>query len=206
MTTRRTKIAALVAGCAVVAGGAYAATDALSSSQSPAAAVSSANGTGQQANAQNAQTDSAGAALSSAISDAAGTGTASTPAQRTAQRRAARRAIRRLRLLGGEYGQFTFQTKKGPRTVAFERGTIVSVAGSDVTVRAVDGDTMTWVLYGKSAVRKAGSKLSASALSAGEKVLVAGPVTGTTRDARLIVIGDPGARPGARKRAAASTS
>lgn len=185
MTTRRTKIAALVAGCAVVAGGSYAAADALSgSSRAPAAAVSSANG--QRAGASDA------AALSSALSDS-GT-SAGIAASAPAKRRAARRALLRLRRLGGEYGQFTFQTRKGTRTLAFERGTIVSLDGTDVTVRAADGDTMTWVLTGKSVVRDDGSKTTPSALAPGEKVLVAGPVSGTTRDARLIVIRHPGQR------------
>ena len=192
MTRQRTRIAALVAGCAIVAGGAYAATDALSSSNSaPAAAAAdqqpgAASSPSSASSAQPAQA----AALSSAITeiDTPSSTPASTPAQRAVQLRRARWALRRLRLLGGEHGEFTFHTKQGNRTLAFERGTIVSVAGSDVTVRAADNTTWTWVLTNSSVVRDDGSRASASALSTGETVFAGGPVIGTTRDARLIVV------------------
>jgi hypothetical protein len=189
MTRQRTRIAALVAGCAIVAGGAYAATDALSSSSPASAAAAADQQPGAASSAQPAQPAQA-AALSSAITEitAPGSTPATTPAQRTAQLRRARRALRRLRLLGGEHGEFTFHTKQGNRTLAFERGTIVSVAGSDVTVRAADNTTWTWVLTSSSVVRDDGSRASASALSAGEPVFAGGPVIGATRDARLIVV------------------
>jgi hypothetical protein len=41
--------------------------------------------------------------------------------------RACRHHLRRLRRLGvlaGIHGQFTFETKSGPRTLAFERGVV----------------------------------------------------------------------------------
>jgi hypothetical protein len=196
MTRQRTRIAALVAGCAIVAGGAYAATDALSSpapaaaaaGQQPGAASSAqpASGAAGAATSTEAGQPAAAAALSSAITDIAAP--SSTPAQRVAQLRRVRRALRRLRLLGGEHGEFTFRTRQGTRTLAFERGTIVSVAGSDVTVRAADNTTWTWVLTSASVVRDDGSRASASALSAGEPVFAGGPVTGAAHDARLIVV------------------
>jgi hypothetical protein len=86
------------------------------------------------------------------------------------------------------YGQFAFETKKGPRTLAFERGTVAAVAGPNVTVRAKDGTTWTWVLTSTSVVREDGTRVSAGALAVGQPVFAAGPVSGTTRDARLIVI------------------
>lgn len=186
MTRQRTRVAALVAGCAIVVGGAYAATDALSSSTPAPAAAAGVQQPGAASSAQPAQA----AALSSAITqiDAPASTSASTPAQRTAQLRRARRALRRLRLLGGEHGEFTFRTKQGNRALAFERGTIVSVAGSDLTVRAADNTAWTWVLTSSSVVRDDGSRASASTLSAGESVFTGGPVTGATRDARLIVV------------------
>lgn len=177
MIRHRTGFAALLAGCAVAAGGAYAATGALSSS-APAAAVSP---------AQPAGTQSGGAALSSVISEAAGS---PDPA---AQRRDTpgplrRRFFARLRRLGGEHGEFTFHTRKGTRTLAFERGRIESVSGSGLTVRAADGTTWNWLLTSTSVVREDGSRASSSALAAGERVFAGGPVTGMTRDARLVVI------------------
>jgi hypothetical protein len=188
MTSQRTRVAALVAGCAVVAGGAFAATDALSS-PAPAAA-SSAQSAG--AGATSAGESDQAAALSSVIADA-GTSPGTTLAKPAVQLRRARVALRRLRLLGGEWGQFTIHAKKGTRSLAFERGTIVSVAGNDMTVRAADGTTWTWLLNTASVVREDGSRASLSALGAGERVFAGGAVTGTTRDGLLIVIRKPAA-------------
>jgi hypothetical protein len=189
MTRQRTRIIALIAGCAVAAGGAFAVTDALSS-PTPAAAVSTVNspaqpaGTGSDAAGESAQA----AALSSVITTEAGNTPGATLAQRLVRLRRARRALVRLRLLGGEHGQVTYKTKNGSRTLAFERGTIESVAGNDVTVRAADGTTWIWQLTNTSVVREDGSRAASSALAAGQPVFTGGPVTGTTRDARLIVI------------------
>jgi hypothetical protein len=96
--------------------------------------------------------------------------------------------LARLRRLGGMYGQFTYETKQGARTLAFERGTISSVASGDVVVRAHDGTTWIWDLTGTSVVRDDGKRTTESALAAGQQVFAGGPVTGGTRDARLIVI------------------
>lgn len=180
-------------GCAVAAGGAFAATDALSS-PAPAAAISAANSPAQQAGTAPAGVQAQAMALSSAITEA-GSPQGTTPAGRGDKVRRARRALRRLRLLGGEHGEFTFHTKKGTRTLAFERGTVVSVTGSDVTVRAADGTSWTWMLSSTSVVREDGSRNSPSALWAGEHVFAGGPVTGSARDARLIVIRKPSASP-----------
>jgi hypothetical protein len=86
------------------------------------------------------------------------------------------------------YGQFTFETKKGARTLAFERGTIVSVSGHDVAVRAKNGTTWLWTLTSNSIVREDGKRSADSALKPGELVFTGGPVTGSTRDVRLIVV------------------
>jgi hypothetical protein len=96
--------------------------------------------------------------------------------------------LRRLRALGGLHGQFTFETKSGPRTIAFERGVIRSVSGAEVVVQAKDGTTWTWVLGSSSVIRESGKRVAASALSDGENVFAGGPVVGGTYDARLIVI------------------
>jgi hypothetical protein len=96
--------------------------------------------------------------------------------------------LARLRRLGGMYGQFTYQTKQGARTLAFERGTIASVASGDIVVRAHDGTTWVWDLTGTSVVRDDGKRATDSALAAGQQVFAGGPVSGGTRDARLIVI------------------
>ncbi len=125
------------------------------------------------------------AVLNSALNTAS---TSASTAGSTAPARRARWALGRLRLLGGVDGQFTFHSKTGFRTLAFERGTIQSVSGSDVVVKAADGTTWTWVIVSDTVVRKGGSKTTTSALSAGETVFAGGPVVSGTKDARLIVI------------------
>ena len=183
----RRRAAALIVACAVVAGGAFAVTEAVSGpGQSPTAGSASASASGPtgQAAVMNGVLADATSASSAATSTAAQPGAA---VRRVALRRI-RRALVRLRLLGGMYGQYTFETKKGSRTLAFERGTVTSVAGADVTVRATDGTTWTWVLTSASVVRDDGSRTTAQTLAVGQPVFAGGPVTGTTRDARLIAI------------------
>ena len=92
----------------------------------------------------------------------------------------------RLVATGGTHGEVTFVGKGGARTVAFERGTIASVAGSQLTVTARDGSTWIWDLASVSTVGSAGHKLAVSSLSAGEQVLVVGTISGSSKDARLI--------------------
>ena len=112
--------------------------------------------------------------------------------------------VRRLLLIGGEHGQITFKTKKGSRTVAFERGVIATASSSSVVVKAADGTTMTWHLVSKTAVirvqdrgrsrtrirgkNRTRDRVGASALAAGQRVFVVGAVVGGTDDARLIII------------------
>ncbi len=110
--------------------------------------------------------------------------------------RACHRGLRELRLIRGIHGQVTFESKKGPRTLAFERGVIRSVSGSTVVVTAKDGTTWTWDLVSNTVVRHAGAKVSSGSLTGGEHVFVAGPVTGGANDARLIVVGGRGAASG----------
>jgi hypothetical protein len=172
--SRGKRAAAVVAVCAVVGGGTFAAVEAASGSPAPASAMAQAAGT-------QAGTTASLTTQASVLRDVI-----STPGIRR---------LARLRHLGGMYGQYTFQTKKGPRTLAFERGTITSAGGGDVQVRAADGTTWTWVLTGTSVVRENGAKEAQSALAAGQAVFAGGQVTSGTRDARLIVIRKTGASP-----------
>jgi hypothetical protein len=171
-------IAGGVAAAVLVGGAAFGAVTMLSST--PAAAAS--GPTGQAAVLNDALTTA---------STPATTPSGSTAATATTQTRHVRDALARLRRLGGIDGQFTFETKTGPKTLAFERGTIQSVSGSDVVVRAKDGTTWSWTLVGDSVVRQDGSKTTSSALSAGQLVFVGGPVVRGTHDARLIVVRNP---------------
>jgi hypothetical protein len=168
------RAAALLGACAVIGGGTFIAVQATGSPAAQPAAQSVA-----------------------AQSVAAQAGTrAGTVANATDQAAVLQAAIAtpnvhrlaRLRRLGGLYGQFTYDTKNGARTLAFERGTIASVGGGDVVIRAADGTTYAWALTSTSVVRENGTKEPESTLAQGQAVFAGGPVTGGTRDARLIVI------------------
>ena len=152
---------------AVVGGGTFAIVDAASGS--PGAADAADTQTISQAGTQ-ASGASQAAALQNVL---AATGV---------------RRMARLRLLGGMYGQYTFQTKTGSHTLAFERGTVTSVSSSDVVIRAANGTTWTWELTGTSVVREHGTKEARAALAAGQSVFVGGPVASGAKDARVIVI------------------
>ena len=121
-----------------------------------------------------------GTALNSALSTAASTTSVPLPRLRW--------ALARLRALGGIYGEFTFYNKTGFHTLAFERGTIQLVNGTDVVVRAPDGTVWTWLIVSNTVVRESGSKTATNALATGELVFAGGPVVNGARDARLIVI------------------
>jgi hypothetical protein len=110
-------------------------------------------------------------------------------------------ALARLRALGGVDGEVTFHNSTGLHTLAFERGTIQSVSGSDVVVRATDNTTWTWLIVSDTVVRQNGSKTTAGALAQGQTVFVGGPVANGAKDARLIVI-----RPGSSSSGSSSVS
>jgi hypothetical protein len=193
------------AGLALVAllGGGVAAAE-LSSNASAA----SSGPTGQAA-VLNSMLSSASSPASSAAADSSGTSsstTASSATKKTCQTRVAKlraaghpvaaqavqrfcgHPLARIRVLGGIHGQFTFETKSGPRTLAYERGVIKSISGNDVVVQAKDGTTWTWVLESNTVVRQDRKKASTSALSSGERVFAGGPVVSGGYDARLIVV------------------
>lgn len=161
------RAAALLAVCAVVGAGAFVVVQTAAGPPSPAVS-------------QPADTQAAGTPAGAAAGQAA--------VLRQVLTTTGIHRLARLRRLGGMYGQYTFETKRGPRTLAFERGTITSVEGSGVVVRAADGTTWTWTLTGTSVVREDGTKEPASALAHGETVFAGGLASGGARDARLIVI------------------
>jgi hypothetical protein len=172
-------IASAAAATVLVGGAAFGAVTMLSGS--PAAAVT--GPTGQAAVLNDA--------LSTAATPAATASSGTTAGSAATQVRHTRDALARLRRLGGIDGQFTFETKAGPKTLAFERGTIQSVSGVDVVVRAKDGTTWSWTLVTDSVVRQDGTKSTTSSLAAGDLVFVGGPVVRGAHDARLIVIRTP---------------
>ncbi len=192
-TGRGRLIAGAAAATVLVGGAAFGAVTMLSGS--PAAAVT--GPTGQAAVLSDALTTAA---------TPAATASSTTASSATTQTRHLRDALARLRRLGGIDGQFTFETKAGPKTLAFERGTIQSVSGVDVVVRAKDGTTWSWTLVTDSVVREDGTKTTTSSLAAGDLVFVGGPVVHGTHDARLIVIRTPQKAGGSTTTPSASTS
>ena len=88
------------------------------------------------------------------------------------------------------HGQFTIESKSGPKTIAFERGTVESVSGSSVVIKAADGVTMTWQLGSDARIYRDWHKVSADALAAGQQVAVMGLVTGGCDQARRVLIWD----------------
>jgi hypothetical protein len=146
-----------------------------------ALAATSGSGTSAAGAQLSTQASTQAAGLNSTLNIASST-SSTVPAARV------RSALGRLRRIGGVDGVLTYHNKKGFHTVAFERGTIQSVSGSDVTVKAADGTTWTWAIVSDTVVRKGGSKTTTSALSAGEAVFAGGPVVNGAKDARLIVI------------------
>jgi hypothetical protein len=113
--------------------------------------------------------------------------TATTPAAKVAKAKRAG-ALIRLRRLGGMYGQASFRGKDNTtRTYAYERGTVSADNGA-LVVKAANGTSWSWQYESATVVRKGGTKVSQSDLSAGEHVLVAGPVTSGNREARVIFI------------------
>lgn len=91
------------------------------------------------------------------------------------------------------HGQVTVATKNGPKTIAFERGTVQSVSGASVVVKAADGVIVTWQVGSDARVFLRGHRVGATALTSGQRVAVIGLVTGGTDQARRVMIGDHGA-------------
>jgi hypothetical protein len=208
---RGTRWAAGLAAVAVLAGGGVA----LASAGGPARPAAAATGQAATLNTVLSSADSPTLADAAAASPTPAAGTAKRGAacakaaaqlkaahRKTAARRvraACRGRLARLRLMvRGIHGQFTFQTKKGAKTLAFERGTVQSVTATTVTVRASDATTWTWHLVSNTVVRQVGGqqagggrsskKVGASSLADGQRVFVGGPVVGGADNARLIVI------------------
>ncbi|HEY5399622.1 MAG TPA: hypothetical protein VIL16_29980 [Trebonia sp.] len=198
-TGRGRLIAGAAAATVLVGGAAFGAVTMLNGSS----AAASTGPTGQAAVLNDALTT---ASTPGTTASSSSSGTTTTTGAATTQVRHLRDAVARLRRLGGIDGQFTFETKTGTKTLAFERGTIQSVAGQDVVVRAKDGTTWNWTLVTDSVVRENGTKTTTSSLAAGDLVFVGGPVVSGSHDARLIVIRNPQKSSSAGTTPSASTS
>jgi hypothetical protein len=102
----------------------------------------------------------------------------------------AREARLALLLHRAIHGQVTVGSTDGPKTIAFERGTVQSISGGSVVVKAADGVTWTWQVGSEARLYRNGQKVSADVLATGQRVAVLGLVTGGTDQARRVIIGD----------------
>jgi len=101
-----------------------------------------------------------------------------------------RAGLRRLWLVasGALHGQITVATKTGPRTMAFERGTVRSRSGTSIVVKAADGVAWTWQIRSATRIVKAGQPVGPKALATGQQVFVIGQEAGGSDEARRIAI------------------
>jgi hypothetical protein len=72
--------------------------------------------------------------------------------------------------------------------MAFERGSVQSISGSSVVVKAADGTVWTWHVGKATRIVKAGLRVGPSALASGQRVFVVGQLTSGSDDARRVVI------------------
>ena len=94
-------------------------------------------------------------------------------------------ALRRKNVL---HGEFAVHTKQGDRTVAVQRGTVVSVTTTAITVRSTDGFTQTWRLDQQLRVVKQHARTDIGAVSTGATIGIAGVRDGDGHLGRLILV------------------
>jgi hypothetical protein len=108
---------------------------------------------------------------------------------------------RALRLGGAvEHGELVVKAKEGgTRTVSVQHGSVTEVSAHLLKVKSEDGTTWTYVLDGKTHVRKDGQKAAAGDLKVGDEVRVFADKAGSVRLGRLVLDGHPQRpmRPGA---------
>jgi hypothetical protein len=119
---------------------------------------------------------------------------AKTPADRTRgdgkrldawrKRHAAKVALHRNVL----HGEAVVQTKEGTVTVLVQRGTVTAITGDSVTVKSSDGFTQTWKFHENLRVVEKRATIQPSLVLVGAEIALAGPKSGDTPMARLIVI------------------
>lgn len=190
----------LAAAGVVAAGAAFGGvTLASGGSQAPAAAgqpnaqtnAQAASGPTGQAAALNALLASAGGssqAAGSSAGDDTGTGRAGWKHRHHRHGR-----LGEVRMLGGMYGQFTFTTAHGTKTIAFERGTVTSVTATTLVIKAKNGTTWTWQITPNTRVRDDRKLAKPSDITDGEQVFTGGQVTNGARDARIVIVRAKGA-------------
>ena len=87
-----------------------------------------------------------------------------------------------------EHGSVTVATKNGELTIDVQRGTITAISSTSMTVKSADGYTLRWTFGDKTRVLDDRATIQPSQLKVGETVGVAGPKTGSSDTARLVVV------------------
>ena len=91
------------------------------------------------------------------------------------------------RLLGHlEHGQFTVRTKTGDQVIDVQRGQVVAVSATSVTVRSEDGFTATYTVGSTAKVRVQKKASTITNVHTGDKVAVAATHSGTTDTLRRL--------------------
>lgn len=86
------------------------------------------------------------------------------------------------------HGDLVVRTKDGNRTIALQRGSVVSVNGTSLQVRSTDGFTATYVVNGDTKIRKG---TSAGSLATGDQVTVVATRSGSALTATKVAAHQP---------------
>jgi hypothetical protein len=86
------------------------------------------------------------------------------------------------------HGEAVVQTKEGTVTVLVQRGIVTAITGDSVTVKSSDGFIQTWKFHENLRVVEKRATIQPSQLKVGAEIALAGPKSGDTPMARLIVI------------------
>lgn len=85
------------------------------------------------------------------------------------------------------YGESVGNDDKGTiETHDYQNGQVTAVSGTSMTVRSSDGTSWTWTLGSGTTVRTKDETASASDIKTGDKVIVSGLRSGSTRNASLV--------------------
>jgi len=86
------------------------------------------------------------------------------------------------------HGEAVVQTKDGNVTVVVQRGEVTAISSSSITVKSSDGFTMTWSFHPELRVIEKRATIQPREIKAGAQIALAGPKSGETVQARLIVV------------------
>jgi len=86
-----------------------------------------------------------------------------------------------------EHGQFTVRAKNGDQVIDVQRGQVVAVSATSVTVRSVDGFTATYTVGSTAKVRVQKQASTITNVHTGDKVSVAATHSGATDTLRRLV-------------------